>query len=102
VYDSEEDACDREEDACDREEDHCHVNEYETNQQYSDSQSPILDTIDKLTQPTKCSLFDGTRNNVEPALDNIFPFQKTCYTVPMQYGYVVVQPTYMQCFPKQN
>jgi hypothetical protein len=27
--------------------------------------SPMLDTIDKLTEPIACSLLDGTRINVE-------------------------------------
>jgi hypothetical protein len=40
----------------------------EANEVYSDSQSPMLDTIDKLTEPTACNLLDGTRINVELAL----------------------------------
>jgi hypothetical protein len=36
----------------------------------------MLDTIDKLTEPTACSLFDGTRNNVELALAKVFHFKK--------------------------
>jgi hypothetical protein len=38
---------------------------------HSDSRSPMLDTIDKLTEPTACSLLDGT---VELALAKVFPF----------------------------
>jgi hypothetical protein len=52
----------------------------------------MLDTIDKLTEPTACSLLDGT---VELALGKAFPFQKACHSVPVQDGYVVVQPTYV-------
>jgi hypothetical protein len=51
-----------------------------------------LDTIDKLTEPTVCSLLDGT---VELALAKVFPSQKACHSVPVQDGYVVVQPTYV-------
>jgi hypothetical protein len=57
---------------------------------YSDSRSPMLDTIDKLTEPTVCSLLDGT---VELTLAKVFPSQKACHSV--QDGYVVVQPTYV-------
>jgi hypothetical protein len=39
---------------------------------HSDSQSPMLDTINKLTEPTTCSLLDGT---VELALAKLFPSQ---------------------------
>jgi hypothetical protein len=56
----------------------------------------MLDTIDKLTEPTACSLLDGT---VEPALAKVFPFQKVWHSVPMQDGYVVVQPTYVWANP---
>jgi hypothetical protein len=59
---------------------------------HSDSRSPMLDTIDKLTKPTACSLLDGT---VELALAKVYPFQKACHSVPVQDGYVVVQPTYV-------
>ena len=55
----------------------------------------MLDTIDKLTEPTVCSLLDGTGINVELALAKVFPFQKACHSVPVQDGYVVVQPTYV-------
>jgi hypothetical protein len=55
----------------------------------------MLDTIDKLTEPTACNLLDGTAINVELALMKVFPFQKTCHSVPVQDGYVVVQPTYV-------
>jgi hypothetical protein len=59
---------------------------------HSDSRSPMLDTIDKLTEPTACSLLDGT---VELALAKVFPFQKAYHSEPVQDGYVVVQPTYV-------
>jgi hypothetical protein len=52
----------------------------------------MLDTIDKLTEPTACSLLDGT---VELALAKVFPSQKACHSLPVQDGYVVVQPTYV-------
>jgi hypothetical protein len=52
----------------------------------------MLDTIDKLTEPTACGLLDGT---MELALAKVFPFQKACHSVPVQDGYVVVQPTYV-------
>jgi hypothetical protein len=52
----------------------------------------MLDTIDKLTEPTVCSLLDGT---VELALAKVFPFQKACHSVLVQDGYVVVQSTYL-------
>jgi hypothetical protein len=55
----------------------------------------MLDTIGKLTEPTACSLLDGTGINVELALAKVFPFQKACHLVPVQDGYVVVQPTYV-------
>jgi hypothetical protein len=48
----------------------------------------MLDTIDKLTKPTVCSLLELT-------LAKVFPFQKACHSVPVQDGYVVVQPTYV-------
>jgi hypothetical protein len=59
---------------------------------HSDSRSPILDAIDKLTKPTACSILDGT---VELALAQLFPFQKACHLVPVHDGYAVVQPTYV-------
>jgi hypothetical protein len=40
----------------------------------------MLDTIDKLTEPTACSLLDGT---VELALVKVFPFQMACHLVPV-------------------
>jgi hypothetical protein len=48
--------------------------------------------LDMLIEPTTCSLLDGT---VELALAKVFPFQKDCHSVPVQDGYVVVQPTYV-------
>jgi hypothetical protein len=97
----EEDAHDREEEHAHgseedgREQDHWNANGDEVNQVHSDSRSPMLDTMDKLTEPTACSLLDGTGTNVELALAKVFPFQKACHLVPMQDGYVVVQPTYV-------
>jgi hypothetical protein len=52
----------------------------------------MLGTIDKLTEPTACSLLDGM---VELALAKVFPFQKAFHSVPVQDGYVVMQPTYV-------
>jgi hypothetical protein len=90
-HDSEEEhAHVREEDG--REQDHWNANGDEANEVYSDSRSPMLDTIDKLTEPTVCSLLDGT---VEIALAEVFPTQKACHSVLVQDGYVVVQPTYV-------
>jgi hypothetical protein len=94
VHDHEkEHAHDNEEDG--REQDHWNANGDKENQVLSDSRSPMLDTIDKLTEPTACSLLDGTRINVELALATVFPFQKACHSVSVQDGYVVVQPTYV-------
>jgi hypothetical protein len=80
----------REEDG--REQDHWNANGDEANEVHNDSRSPMLDTIDKLTEPTVCSLLDGT---VELALEKVFPSQKARHSVPVQDGYVVVQPTYV-------
>jgi hypothetical protein len=55
----------------------------------------MLDTIDKLTEPTVCSLFDGTGINMELALEKVFSFQKVWHSVPVQDGYNVVQSTYV-------
>jgi hypothetical protein len=52
----------------------------------------MLYTIDKLIEPGACNLLDGT---VELTLAKVFPFQKACHSVPVQDGYVVVQPTYV-------
>jgi ABC-type Zn2+ transport system substrate-binding protein/surface adhesin len=62
----------KEEDGHDREEEHAHdskedgkeqdhwnANDDDANEVHSDSRSPMLDTIDKLTEPTACSLLDG-------------------------------------------
>jgi hypothetical protein len=64
VHDNEED---------DKEQDHWNANSDEANEVHIDSRSPMLDTIDKLTETTTCSLLDGT---VELALAKVFPFQK--------------------------
>jgi hypothetical protein len=96
AHDSEEEHVhDSDEDVCGSDQDHWNVNEDEANQVHSDSRSPMLDTIDKLTEPTTCSLLDGTRINVELRLAKVFPFQKACHAVPVQDGYVLVQPTYV-------
>jgi hypothetical protein len=84
----EEHAHDSEEDG--REQDHWNANGDRENEVHNESRSPMLDTIDKLTEPTMCNLLDGT---VELALAKVFPSQKTCHSVPVQDGYVVVQPT---------
>jgi hypothetical protein len=83
VHDSEEDG---------REQDHWNANGDEANEVHNDSRSSMLDTIDKLTDPTTCSLLDGT---VELALAKVFPSQKAFHSVLVQDGYVVVQPTYV-------
>ena len=56
---------------------------------------PQPDTIDLLTEPTKCSLLDGSECDMELALGTVYPNQQTCHTVPVQNGYAVVQPTYV-------
>jgi hypothetical protein len=86
----EEHAHDSEEDG--REQDHWNANGDEANEVHSNSRSPMLDTIDKLIEPTACNLLDGT---VELALAKVFPSQKACHSVLVQDGYVVVQPTYV-------
>jgi hypothetical protein len=83
VHDSEEDG---------REQDHSNANDDEANEVQSDSRSPMLDIIDKLIEPTVCSLLDGT---MELTLAKVFPSPKACHLVPVQDGYVVVQPTYV-------
>jgi hypothetical protein len=70
----EEHAHDSEEDG--REQDHWNANGDEANEVHSDSRSPMLDTIDKLTEPAACSLLDGT---VDLALAKVFPSQKACH-----------------------
>jgi hypothetical protein len=67
----EEHAHDSEEDG--GEQDHWNANSDEANEVHSDSRSPMMDIIDKLTRPTACSLLDGT---VELTLAKVFPFQK--------------------------
>jgi hypothetical protein len=67
----------REEDG--REQDHWNANGDEANEVHSDSRSPMLDTIDKLTEAIVCSLLDGT---VEFALAKVFPSQMACHSVP--------------------
>jgi hypothetical protein len=75
VHDCEEEhAHDNEEDG--REQDHWNANGEEAKELHSDSRSSMLDTIDKLTEPTVCSLLDGT---MELTLAKGFPFQKACH-----------------------
>jgi hypothetical protein len=74
----EEHAHDSEEDG--REQVHWNANSDEANEVHSDNRSLMLDTIYKLTEPTTCNLLDGT---VELALAKVFPFQKSCHSVPM-------------------
>jgi hypothetical protein len=50
----------------------------------------MLDTIDKLTEPTTCILLDGTGINVELALGKVFPFQKACHSVCCGATYLCV------------
>jgi hypothetical protein len=83
VHESEEDG---------REQGHWNANGDDVNEVHNDSRSPMLDTIDKLTESSACNLFDGT---VELALAKLFPSQKACHSVSVQDGYVVVQPTYV-------
>jgi hypothetical protein len=59
----------------DREKDYWNANGDELNEVHSDSRSPMLDTIDKLTEPTACSLLDGT---VELALAKMLAIQYRC------------------------
>jgi hypothetical protein len=81
-HDSEEEhAHVREEDG--REQDHWNDNGDEANEVYSDSQSPMLDTIDKLTEPTVGSLLDGT---VELALAKVLPSRKAFHLVQCRMG----------------
>jgi hypothetical protein len=63
-----------------KEQDHWNANGHEVNEVHSDSRSPMLDTIDKLSEPTACSLLDGT---VALTLAKLFPFQKACHSVPV-------------------
>jgi hypothetical protein len=77
----EEHAHDNEKDTRGREQDHWNANEDKGNQVHSVSRSPMLDTIDTLTEPTAYSLLDGTEINVELTLAKVFPFQKACHAV---------------------
>jgi hypothetical protein len=57
AHDNEEEhAHDNEEDVCGRAQDHWNANEDEANQVHNDSRSTMLDTIDKLTEPTAYNL----------------------------------------------
>jgi hypothetical protein len=64
-----------------REQDSWNANSDKANQVHNDSRSPMLDTIDKLTDPTVSSLLYGTGINVELALAKVFLFQKACHSV---------------------
>ncbi|RLN23704.1 hypothetical protein C2845_PM07G08400 [Panicum miliaceum] len=70
--------------------------EVHVNEDYNiEDPPPEPDTIDLLTEPTKCSLLDGSGYDMELALATVYPNQETCHTVPVEYGYAVVQPTYV-------
>jgi hypothetical protein len=58
----EEHAHDSEEDACGREQDHWNANSDEVNEVHSDSRSPMLDTIDKLTEANRVQPFGWHRD----------------------------------------
>ena len=88
---SEEEHEDEERDVHDRE-----YNEAPSPQrEYIEAPLPEPDTIDLLTNETKCSLLDDSGKNIELAFATVFPQQKTCHTVPVQTGYAVVKPTYV-------
>jgi hypothetical protein len=74
VHDSEEDG---------REQDHWNANGDEENEVHSDSRSPMLDTIDKLTEPTMCSLLDGI---VELALVKVFHLKRLAIQYQCRMG----------------
>jgi hypothetical protein len=57
-------------------EEHGPFNENEANVQHSDSRSSMLDTIDALTEPTKCSLLDGTGHNLELAVATVYHIKR--------------------------
>ena len=65
------------------------------NEVQNEGPSPEPDTIDLLTEPTKCNLVDCSGCDMELALATVYPHQKIIHTVPVQNGYAVVQPTYM-------
>jgi hypothetical protein len=77
-----------------REQDHWNANGDEANEVYNDSRSPMLDAIDKLTEPTVCSLLDGT---VELALAKVFPSQKACIQYRGRMG--MLWCTLLMCGP---
>jgi hypothetical protein len=75
----EEHAHDSEEDG--REQDHWNANGDDANEVQSDSGSFMLDTIDKLTEPTACSLLELSQvNKTRLGLAKVFQFQKPCYS----------------------
>jgi len=51
------------------------------NEDQNEGPSPEPDTIDLLTEPTKCSLVDCGRCDMELALATVYPNQETCHTV---------------------
>ena len=57
-------------------EDDVHINEDQ-----NEGPSPEPDTIDLLTEPTKCSLVDCGGCDMELALATIYPNQESCHTV---------------------
>ena len=65
------------------------------NKRVNEGASLETDTIDQLKKQTKYNLLDGSRHNMELALAIVYPHQETCHTVPVQFGYAVVQPTYV-------
>jgi hypothetical protein len=89
----EEDVHDSEENACGREQDHWNANEDEANQVCSDSRSPMLDIIDKLTEPTACNLLDGIGINVELTLAKVFHFKRLACSTDV--GWVCCGATYL-------
>jgi hypothetical protein len=100
VHDCEEEHVhDSEEDACGREQDHWNANGDKVNQVHSDSRSPMLDTIDKLTEPTACSLLDGTGINVELALAKVFPFRRLAIQYRCRMG--MLWCNLLMCGPMQ-
>jgi hypothetical protein len=84
----------REEDG--REQDHLNAKGDEANEVHSDSRSPMLDTIDKLTEPTVCSLLDGT---VVLELAKVFPSQKASESIPSSCRMGMLWCNLLMCGP---
>ena len=51
------------------------------NEDQNEGPSPEPDTIDLLTEPTKCSLVDCGGCDMELALATIYPNQESCHTL---------------------